>query len=466
MGIGVLASYMKGYRTGSQNISSPGTVIYNAIENSSGADIGLNTSTGIITLQPFKTYRLRGTAGQAAVSNYMTLQWYNVTASSYVGMTAQYDSDAATASSANPYGTAEYMFSPVVVTQMSLNISGGTGYTSISNNNILAWFDIQIIGGLAPVTLATGPTGPTGSSLTGPTGSTGPMGIGVLASYMKCYRNTTQTISTSGPVIFNSIESFVNTDIALNTSTGIITLQPNKSYRLRGTPGMVSSNGGYIQFQWYNQTSSTALGIINQYDANNNPAWESPSYGTAEYIFTPVVTTQVSLNIITGGNFTGISQSLIYAWADIQVIGGLAPVTLATGPTGPTGYSGPTGPQGLPGIASMTGATGFTGPTGPTGPTVWSYGANSSIYYMNGNVGINQSNPIYTLDISGNTRITGNLFVNGVPITGGISSQWTSAPNGNIYFQGNVGIGRGDPQFALDVSGNVRLSSSLQIGPY
>jgi hypothetical protein len=84
---------------------------------------------------------------------------------------------------------------------------------------------------------------------------------------------------------------------------------------------------------------------------------------------------------------------------------------------------------------------------------------------MNGNVGINQSNPIFTLDISGNTRITGNLFVNGVPITGGIVSQWTTAASGNIYFQGNVGIGRGDPQFALDVSGNVRFNNTVQVGP-
>jgi len=61
-----------------------------------------------------------------------------------------------------------------------------------------------------------------------------------------------------------------------------------------------------------------------------------------------------------------------------------------------------------------------------------------------------------------NNLTTGNLFINGSRITGGSSSQWTTVTSsGNIYFQGNVGINKADPQSALDVYGNILCAGNI-----
>jgi hypothetical protein len=66
--------------------------------------------------------------------------------------------------------------------------------------------------------------------------------------------------------------------------------------------------------------------------------------------------------------------------------------------------------------------------------------------------------------IAGNLSVGANIFINGyrVPTTAPAPSQWTNGiTSGNIYFQGNVGIGKGDPQYVLDVSGNVFVTGVL-----
>jgi hypothetical protein len=84
----------------------------------------------------------------------------------------------------------------------------------------------------------------------------------------------------------------------------------------------------------------------------------------------------------------------------------------------------------------------------------------SGLLYVDGSnnrVGINRTNPSYTLDVNGNLNFTGSLFQNGSTFSG--ATQWTTSGN-NIYYQaGNVGIGKTSPSVALDVSGNINSSS-------
>jgi len=71
-----------------------------------------------------------------------------------------------------------------------------------------------------------------------------------------------------------------------------------------------------------------------------------------------------------------------------------------------------------------------------------------------GNVGINQTSPNYTLDVTGDINFTGALTQNGSAYGGGGSgsSPWVTSGNDISYTTGRVGIGTNSPQGPLHVS--------------
>ena len=98
--------------------------------------------------------------------------------------------------------------------------------------------------------------------------------------------------------------------------------------------------------------------------------------------------------------------------------------------------------------------------SGGTGSSPWTTSVNDVYWNGGGNVGINLTNPQYTLDVKGDINMsTGSSFrINGVTQTfgGGTgSSPWTTSVN-DIYWNGggNVGISNTNPQHELSVSGN------------
>jgi hypothetical protein len=82
----------------------------------------------------------------------------------------------------------------------------------------------------------------------------------------------------------------------------------------------------------------------------------------------------------------------------------------------------------------------------------------NKLYYDTGNVGIGNTDPQFAMDVSGNINFSGSLYKNGSQY---ISSQWTTI-NSDLYFNtGNVAIGKINPSAVLDISGNVLVNGSL-----
>ena len=84
----------------------------------------------------------------------------------------------------------------------------------------------------------------------------------------------------------------------------------------------------------------------------------------------------------------------------------------------------------------------------------------SLIINPSGNVGIGKTNPGYALDVTGDINFTGTFRQNGTAYVG---SQWTGTTS--LYFVGNVGIGTTNPGYPLDVqydaSGTVNNTNIL-----
>ena len=80
-------------------------------------------------------------------------------------------------------------------------------------------------------------------------------------------------------------------------------------------------------------------------------------------------------------------------------------------------------------------------PVGGDSSTFWNLNV-TDIYNANtGFVGINKSNPNYQLDVSGNLNVDGSIYVNGTPFVGGGGSLWTESGSNLYYDAGRIWVG-------------------------
>jgi cytoskeletal protein CcmA (bactofilin family) len=160
----------------------------------------------------------------------------------------------------------------------------------------------------------------------------------VPASFARYVRTATQAITANSTanVVLTSVETSFGTDIIGNTTTGIFTLAPGKTYRLRGYPGFwePSATAGYLSTRWFNVTTSTNIGSTAQMESTNNNYIGAGFGGTAEVTITPSVTTQVVLQARSdqtgtiGKNQAGSTVlGATFAWVEIEVVGGQSPLT-------------------------------------------------------------------------------------------------------------------------------------------
>jgi hypothetical protein len=161
--------------------------------------------------------------------------------------------------------------------------------------------------------------------------------------------------------------------------------------------------------------------------------------------------TAITMNLTNAQILTNITNSLnsIAIYGDTGphglqgVIGVQGPVGI--GPIGPTGDNGFIGQTAITGAQGQIGNFGLTGPAGPLS-SYWQV-LGTSISYST-NIGINNREPIYTVDISG-TANTNTLIVSG----------------DTLQVLQNIQVGGASAvQTQVDISGSVIISNSMILG--
>ena len=188
----------------------------------------------------------------------------------------------------------------------------GVSYGGVQSETILA----LMYASLYPVPTISSPTsGQTGVSLT-PTVTTVE---GVARPYTLAKRSTTdQTgIAVDTDLIFNSVS---DSDIQLDTNTGIFTLSAGVEYELTACPNLTafSSPAGYVYFRWVLASDNTALpggqsGSIIPASFTGN----SGSQPVAKATYRPTIDTEVKVRTWTFGTGT-CSLTAANSWATIQ----------------------------------------------------------------------------------------------------------------------------------------------------
>jgi hypothetical protein len=333
-----MASFSQGYYNSFQTISLSyvsQSILFNTQGPSVGNDITLNSITGIFTLKANKTYRLRGSLNTVFfndISGSITMYWKNITSSSQIGVSnkhvispfnyaLQYTSQFET----------ETIFDMTYInTDVQVALWADCWNVSqIGSSTQFPWFDIEVIGGNAPVTLNTGPTGTTGpqgipgtATNTGTTGPTGPSlwtlsgrNIYYVAGNVGIGLQTPQnTLDVSGLVRIVNDDGVINLQgnsltnmgvgsTALNAlTTGIQNTAFGYNALSLITTGSYNTAIGYNAFNSATTTiQSTAIGYNAQPTANNQIV-----LGTAtERVFIPGTTASSSIYTgalqVTGG---------------------------------------------------------------------------------------------------------------------------------------------------------------------
>jgi len=154
-------------------------------------------------------------------------------------------------------------------------------------------------------------------------------GIGVTTSLLRGSLSAAQTtnLAANGVVQFNKIDSTTSADISLNTTTGVITLIGNKTYRLVGVIPTWTSSTAQPSFSWYNETTKAYIGTVQASYNGKSGTGNSATGVLVEYMFTPTSTTQVSLRIVnvTDGTLLQLGAVGSYPRFEIQTITGVLP---------------------------------------------------------------------------------------------------------------------------------------------
>ena len=162
------------------------------------------------------------------------------------------------------------------------------------------------------------------------------------------------------------------------------------------------------------------------------------------------------LRVFGGNSISGISIGDHLSSAGIKYIG-------MTNPTNGTAIGLDSGFSGMTFGPAADGTT-----SGYVALHTHNYGISSGERLRidkSGNIGIGKTNPGYLLDVAGALNCTG-VFVNGSAFTGGSGATWTLSGSNAYYTAGNIGIGTNAPTENLTVYGSAIGLRNSSIGVF
>lgn len=288
-GGGLAAEYMFAKRDSqTTGLTSNSNILFNSVNASAGTSVALNTSTGVFTLKAGRTYHLMGSVPFAAFSadgGYMAVQWYNITASAWIG------EEGSTQPITRPVNEGKTcIFNAIVSPSTDITVAarfaatgGANLVTGIYNSNV----SIQVLAGSSPVT-------------------------GQTVDYAFGQSTTSQAYALNGVVTFDS--SVGSVPFAGNTWT----LQAGVTYELIASVRQLAAAG--YDYMWYNVTTSSYVG-------SRGSGSNSGTEVIAAYTFTPSVTTQVRVQFTAGSGTAGarfVSIKQLGTSSVINVVGATA----------------------------------------------------------------------------------------------------------------------------------------------
>jgi hypothetical protein len=363
------SSYLRGSRTATQTIAVGGVVTFTNIDNSAGTDISLNTTTGKITLAPGNTYRIRGAVPNFSSGQRPAFIWYNETTSSNIGG-ATFSYNPGDAASLGAFGApAELIITPNVSTVISFRLlsSLGSGTVTVGGNG-----DFSTTGSYPwfDVQVISGNAPVTGQSV----------------DYVQASLSANQSLSSAGNIIFNT-----STGTGISITNGGFNLMANKTYKLEAALG--GTSGGYAYYAWVdNGNNMLPGGSVGTVMKAGNAYTDAPQDKAVVY-YTPTTNSTVYLRVYSlSGTLTAYAPSTgsnySSSWATIQQVGSSAIVN-------PWTLSG------------------------------------TNTYNSIGNVGIGNSAPTTTLDVTGNVNVTGKI--NLTDPTGNVATKVAAFVDAGTY---------------------------------
>jgi hypothetical protein len=408
------------------------TFVLDTVLSNTNSQVSYNTSSGVFTLTAGVTYDMSFTPSFINFSNtlggYLCYEWVDATTNTTLDSTG---TGLGTALPSTESGgqvdnlTARVIYTPSTNQTVKLRVTSANGTATlrgaIGTQVIIKPMNLSV----AVQATATGTLNTDYISVTNTTGTSANYGA----------------TGASRDVILDT--NLTSQGIAYNASTGVYTLTAGKTYRITSTIGWYNTTPGYINFNWVDSSTNTAINSITITQANNSWATDQIDPLDADFIYTPVTNQSIKMRVYGSSNNTfsiiggGTSKVVIQQIANTFALNAID--TIST-----------TGNVSVGGNLSVTGNTGNV-VTKSSGSWTLSTGSNTVSFT------VPQANT-YTMWVNGNIpngicawNATATVTNSNVPVVG-VQYAW-------YYVAGNALVLTSIPAQIIGTSGAISTSA-------